>query len=80
MSHARRNDASKHGDNHFHSESKLKSIAAFVMTNADEDVIRAETIFSNLVAEHNVPLLLADHFTNACKLMFPDSKIAAKFS
>lgn len=51
VSHAGKNDVSKHGDTDIHSESmkrsKQKSIAAFVTTKTDEEVIRAETIFSN---------------------------------
>ena len=49
--------------------------------NADtEDVIRSETLFTNFVAEHNLPFAMADHFTRLCQQMFPDSKIAKKFS
>ena len=49
--------------------------------NADtEDVIRSETLFTNFVAEHNLAFAVADHFTRLCKQMFPDSKIAKKFS
>ena len=49
--------------------------------NADtEDVIRSETLFTNFVAEHNLPIAVADHFTRLCKQMFPDSKIAKKFT
>lgn len=44
------------------------------------DVMRAEVLFSNFVAEHNIPFLVADCFTRLCKAMFPDSKIASKFS
>lgn len=29
-----------------------------------------------LIAEHNLPFLLADHFTELCKTMLPDSQIA----
>ena len=39
---------------------------------------RAEVLFSNFVAEHNIPLMTTDHFTNLTS-MFPDSKIAQAF-
>ena len=49
--------------------------------NADtEDAIRSEPLFTNFVAEHNLPFAVADHFTRLCKKMFPDSKITKKFS
>lgn len=44
------------------------------------DVTRAEVLFANFVAEHNLSFLVADCFTKLCKSMFPDSKIATKFS
>jgi hypothetical protein len=42
--------------------------------------MRAEVLFANFVAEHNIPFLVADCFTQLCKAMFTDSKIASKFS
>ena len=51
--------------------------------NADtEDVIRSETLFTNFVAERNLPFAVADNFIRLwlCKQMFPDSKIAKTFS
>ena len=44
------------------------------------DVTRAEVLFSNFIAEHNLSFLVADCFTKLCKSMFPDSRIALKFS
>ena len=41
---------------------------------------RAEVLFSNFVAEHNIPFMTTDHFTNLTSSMFPDSKIAQAFS
>lgn len=43
-------------------------------------VTRAEVVFAYFVAEHNLSFTVADHFTKLCKVMFPDSKIALKFS
>ena len=42
--------------------SKTKSIANFV-DKKSSSVILSETLFSNFVAEHNLPFSLADHFT-----------------
>ena len=39
----------------------------------------AETVFANLIVKHNIPFLVADHFSDAVKVMFPDSAIAQKF-
>lgn len=46
----------------------------------DSQVIRSEALFSNFVAEHNMAFAVADHFSELCKKMFPDSKIADKFA
>jgi hypothetical protein len=32
----------------------------------DSQLIMAETLFSNFVAEHNLPFVVADHFTQLC--------------
>ena len=40
---------------------------------------RTEITFCYFVAEHNLPALLADHFTDLAREMFPDSEIAKKF-
>jgi len=50
----------------------------FTPSNVDK-VTKAELLFSNFVAEHNLPFLVADHFTELVKVMFPDSDIAKKF-
>ena len=43
-------------------------------------LIMAENLFNNFVAEHNLPFVVADHFTQLCSKLFPDSKIASKFA
>lgn len=43
-------------------------------------MIRSEVLFANFVAKHNLPFLLADHYTHLARVMFPDSKIAHNFS
>ena len=40
---------------------------------------RAEVMFCYFVAEHNLPALMADHFSDLAREMFPDSAIAKKF-
>lgn len=82
------NDVTKHFNTGMHkNNSKAQNstpaasnfFASFKL-DQDEDVMRAEVLFSNFVAEHNIPFLVADCFTRLCKAMFPDSKIASKFS
>ena len=43
-------------------------------------VIRAETLFAQFVAEHNLPFSVADHYTQLAVQMFPDSEVARNFS
>ena len=59
------------------------SMSSFVSSSQslmEKNVIRAETLFAFMIAEHNVPFALADHFSEIVKKMFPDSQIAGKFS
>ena len=46
----------------------------------DEAVTRAEVLYANFVAEHNLAFKTADHFTHLVSAMFPDSKVAQAFS
>jgi hypothetical protein len=48
--------------------------------SVDRQVTVAEVYFSTLIAEHNLPFSASDHFSKLCKVMFPDSEIAKKFS
>ena len=43
-------------------------------------VIVIETLFANMVAEHNLSFQLTDHFTTVVKDMFLNSETAKKFS
>ena len=56
------------------------SIASFFQNRADFSVIRAETLMTNFLIEHNIAFSAADHLTDLLKLMFPDSNIASKFA
>ena len=46
----------------------------------EEQAVAAEVYFAKFVAEHNIPFLVADHFSRLTKVMFPDSKIAEAYS
>lgn len=48
-------------------------------TDSTDSTTKAEVLFSFFVAEHNLPALLADHFTDLARQMFPDSEIAKRF-
>ena len=51
----------------------------FRRSPVEESVTRTEVLFANFIAEHNLPFLLADHFTCLTSVMFPDSQIAKAF-
>lgn len=42
-------------------------------------VVRAEALFVQFAAEHNLSFRIGDHFTKLVKKMFPDSEIAKYF-
>ena len=46
----------------------------------ENQAMAAEVYFAKFVAEHNLPFLVADHFSRLTKVMFPDSKIASMYS
>ena len=80
-------DVNRHSETALHkkgilSTTKTSTIDNFlpVRTTIDHQVIRAETLFCNFVAEHYLAFSVADHFSDLCKKMFPDSKIADKFA
>ena len=54
--------------------------SAITQSSVTDQLTIAEVYFSMFVAEHNLPFLAADHFSNLCKVMFPDSKIASEYS
>ena len=45
-----------------------------------EQVTSAELYFTRFVVEHNLPFAVADHFSDLCSVMFPDSKVATELS
>ena len=48
--------------------------------SVDRQVTVAEVYFATFIAELNLPFAASDHFSKLCKVMFPDSEIAKKFS
>ena len=46
----------------------------------EDQAMKAEIYFAKFVAKHNLPFLVADHFSRLTKVMFPDSKIAEAYS
>ena len=84
-----KNDCDRHAQGTTHikfsktvSQSKPMSTLFLNAKNQElcSKVSKAEVLFSNFVAEHNLPFAVGDHFTKLAKEMFPDSEIAAKFS
>lgn len=55
-------------------------IDLFQQSPIEDKVTRAEILFANFVAEHNLPFMAADHFTHLTEAMFLDSKITKAFS
>ena len=55
--------------------------ALFKVNNSFESsVTRAEVLFANIVAEHNLSFSVANHFTHLTSSMFPDSNITTKLN
>ena len=81
-----RNDAVRHGSTATHvALSKVAStsqpVTSFFVKNDDsaKRLITAEVMFANMIAEHNLSFLVADHFTKLIREMFPDCQEAKKF-
>ena len=56
------------------------AITSFFASEKDDfSVIRAETLWTQFVVDHNMPFTTSDAFTDVVKQMFPDSKVASKF-
>ena len=48
--------------------------------SVDDQAMSTELYFTPFVVEHNLSFTTSDHFSKLCKVMFPDSKIAGRFS
>lgn len=90
VSHGGRDDCRRHVEGSGHIQ-RAKSISSHVGTKTnlfsksyDYKVIEAETLFTNFLVEHNVPLAVAlavaDHATPLFQRMFPDSSTAKKYA
>ena len=55
------------------------NINSFFLLDRDLRPIRAETLFTSYLVEHNLPLAAADHAGPLFKKMFPDSEIAKQY-
>jgi hypothetical protein len=85
VSHGGKNDIVKHRDTGAHTRatcaSKTQSyVSSFFRTDEDLSVINAEVLFAGFLTEHNIPIAAADHAGRLFKAMFPDSKIAKRYS
>ena len=87
ITHGGRNDLKRHSDTPSHKQKlgsisntpTVSSLLGGSTTSLEYKVAFTETVFPNLIVEHNIPFLVADHFSDAVKVMFPDSAIAQKF-
>ena len=79
------NDVRKHLSTVKHKEmmkatSGTKTLSTFFQQSSiEQSVTRAEVLFANFVAEHNLPFMVADHFTHLVPAIFPDSNVARAF-
>lgn len=89
ISHGGRDDIKKHISSkkhatHFQLKSQVAPVSSFFKsqskTEEDLSVIKAEVLFQKFLVEHNVPLAASDHARELFKAMFPDSKVAEKYS
>ena len=87
VSHGGLNDIEKHLKTKKHSSiceasSSTQSIASFFASTSKSSlsVIRAETLFTDFIIEHSLPIRVADHASKLFTKMFPDSGIAKKYS
>ena len=85
IGHGGLNDVKKHLATVKHQEmlkaaSSTKNLKSFFrLSPVEESITRAEVLFANFIAEHNLPFMLADHFTHLARAMFPDSQVAKGF-
>ena len=47
-------------------------------TTLQDQVTRAEALFTYFIVEHNLPFSVGDHLTQLIKTAIPDSKVAEK--
>ena len=85
VGHGGLNNVRKHFATSKHQEmlkatSSTMSLKSFFRPSpVEESITRAEVLFANFIAEHNLPFMLADHFTHLASAMFPDGQVAKGF-
>lgn len=57
-----------------------QDVGSFFLPERDLRPIRAETLFSSFIVEHNIALKVTDHAGPLFRRMFPDSEIARQYS
>ena len=89
IGHGGENDVKRHTELKKHADSVKASASSKKKTNflssgnssvIDGKVMKAELLFFGFICEHNLPIATADHVEKLFKAMFPDSKIAKKYS
>ena len=64
----------------FEAKSKTLNISKFFNkpkeASFEDKIAKAEIVLTAFIAKHNTTFLQADHLTECCKQMFPDSTIA----
>ena len=60
-------------------QNQSRKVPEFFASNNDLSVIRAETLFTEFVVEHNIPIACTDHAGKLFQKMFPDSSIVKKY-
>ena len=65
----------KHRSNAERKDSNQSILQCVSSKSNDYDTIRAETLWTLYVVEHNMPFTSSDSFSDIAKVMFPDSKV-----
>nr|XP_015930873.1 uncharacterized protein LOC107457258 [Parasteatoda tepidariorum] len=85
IAHGGRDDCRRHFQSKKHRDlSKLReqssSLDTYFRSSQDTDATKAEMLFAAFIIEHNLPISCSDHASQLFQNMFPDSKIAKKYS
>lgn len=87
MEHGGKHDVAKHANGSKHKialegQKKTQNMASFLIRGASEadQVSKAELKMAMLVAKNNISFAFSDEFNKSVADMFPDSKIAKKYS
>ena len=83
VSHGGKNDITKHSKTVVHTANaqaaKTTPKMTSMLSSGPDKVTTPETMLA-LIAEHNLPMSVADHFKFLARKMFPDSEIAKSFA